>query len=203
MKRFVVLSTLAALTLAASAQAAPAPFSFDGAHTQVGFSIRHFFTKVPGQFTDFAGTLNFDEKSFAGSSVEFTIQAKSISTANDRRDNHLRSADFFDVEKFPTLTFKSTKVTEPKDGKFQVMGDLTIHGVTKPVTLDCEFLGSGDTVIGGHSMGYRAGFEATTTINRKDYGLLWNKTLDQGGTMLGDDVTITLHVEAVREQPAK
>lgn len=202
MKRLAVLFSLAALALAASAHAAPATFSIDPVHSQVGFGIRHFFSRVQGSFTDFAGTVSFDDKSFPTSTVECTIQAKSINTSNDRRDADLRGPNFFDVEKNPTLAFKSTSVTEPKDGKFQVKGDLTLHGVTKPVTLDCEFLGAGDTGMGGHSMGFRAGFEATTAINRKDFGMVWNRTLDQGGTMLGDDVTINLHIEAVRQQPA-
>ncbi len=204
MKRFNWLLSLAAITLATAASAAPAKFTFDPAHTGVGFSIRHIFSKVPGKFTDFSGTLLYDNKALPASSVEFTIQAKSINTANEKRDGHLRSPDFFDVEKFPTLTFKSTKVSAIKDGKFTVAGDLTIRDVTKPVTLDCELLGEGPFGMGGQSMGYRAGFDATTTIDRKDYGVIWNKALDNGGTLLGDDVRIELHVEAVRQdEPAK
>jgi polyisoprenoid-binding protein YceI len=196
MKRFTTLLSLAALTLATAASAAPATYKFDGAHTEVGFTVRHLFSKVPGRFTAFEGTIQFDEQNLPASSVDFTIQATSINTGNERRDGHLRSPDFFDVEKFPTLTFKSTKVSAFKGKKFTVVGDLTMHGVTKPVTLDCEFLGAGDL----GPMGYKAGFDATTTVNRKDFGIVWNKTLDAGSTLLGDDVAITIHVEAQREQ---
>jgi polyisoprenoid-binding protein YceI len=202
MKRLVLVAAALSTMVASAAVAAPAKYKFDTVHTRVEFRVRHIFSKVPGRFNEFDGTLMFDEKSFPGSSVEFTIQAKSIDTNQERRDNDLRSANFFDVEKFPTLSFKSTKVTAPVDGKFKVEGELTMHGVTKPVTLQAEFLGAGPVAMGGRSLGHRAGFEATTTIDRKDYGIVWNQTLDQGGTLLGDDVAIELHVEAVREEPA-
>ena len=169
----------------------------------MGFSIRHFFSKVPGQFKDFSGTIVMDEKSPPASSVEVTIQAASISTDNERRDAHLRSPDFFDVDTFPTLTFKSTKVAPAGKDKVKIAGDLTMRGVTKTVVLDVEFLGMGQVGIGGQSMGTKAGFDATTTVNRKDFGINWNKTLDQGGLMLGDDVAISLHVEANLKQPAQ
>jgi polyisoprenoid-binding protein YceI len=198
MKRLALTMTLAALAVASVVFAEPAKFSFDPAHSEVGFTIRHLFSKVPGRFTEFDGALMFDEKNIPASSVTFTIQAKSINTGNDRRDNHLRSADFFDVEKFPTLTFTSSKVSGVKDGKFTVAGDLTMHGITKPVTLECEFLGAGDLGM----MGYRAGFDARTVVDRKEFGILWNKTLDQGGTMLGDDVAIVIHAETVKQAAA-
>jgi polyisoprenoid-binding protein YceI len=200
-KRFA--STLAALALAAlplarAASAEPVTLQIDRAHTEVGFDVRHFFNKVHGRFTDFDGTIVYDPKNLAASSVAVTIRDSSINTANDRRDNHLRTQDFFWVEKYPTITFKSTKVLPGKDDKhFQVQGDLTIRGVTKPVTLDAEFLGMAGTAIGGMDLGTQAGFTATLTIpDRKEYGLVWNKSLDQGGMMLGDDVAITLNVAA-------
>jgi polyisoprenoid-binding protein YceI len=195
---------LVALALATSvAMAAPESFKIDPNHTSVGFSIRHFFSKVQGRFKEFEGTVQLDTKNVPASSVEVTIQAASITTENDRRDADLRSPNFFEVDKNPTLTFKSTKVTldagktalAPGD-HFKIDGDLSMHGVTKPVTLDATFLGAGAVGIGGSAMGTRAGFEATTTINRQDWGLNWNKTLDQGGTLLGDEVTISLNVEA-------
>ena len=199
---------LAAWALAAFAIALPVTsaramtFTLDRAHTEVGFDIQHFFTKVHGRFTDFGGTIEADTKDIAGSSVNVTIRDSSIFTANDRRDAHLRTADFFWVEKYPEITFKSTKVVPGKDDKhFQVVGDLTMRGVTKPVTLDAEFLGMGGVGIGGNSMGTQAGFHATTTLNRKDFGIVWNKALDQGGMMLGDDVTITLDVAAMSKEP--
>jgi polyisoprenoid-binding protein YceI len=195
---WLAFASLAVLLSAMTAGAEPLAYKLDPGHTSVGFSVRHFFSKVPGKFTDFEGTVLIDEKNWAASSVEATIQAKSINTNNERRDNDLRSENFFDVEKFPTLTFKSTKVTPAGDKKLKVEGDLTMHGVTKPVTLDVEILGLGNVAIGGRAMGSRAGFEATTTIDRKDFGIVWNRTLDQGGTMLGDDVAISIGVEAVK-----
>jgi polyisoprenoid-binding protein YceI len=198
MKFPVRLAVLAlSLGLAAPSFAAPKTFRLDPAHTVVGFSVRHFFSKVPGRFNQFEGTIQLDEQNWGASSVEATIQAASIYTNQERRDNHLRSADFFDVEKFPTLNFKSTKITPGADNTLQVAGDLTIHGVTKPAVLDVSFLGSGPVSIGGKGSMERAGFEATTKVNRKDFGLVWNRTLDQGGTMLGDDVTINIQVEAM------
>ena len=152
---------------------------------------------------DFSGTIVYDPKNLAASTVEVTIRDTSIFTANDRRDNHLRTQDFFWVEKYPTITFKSTKVIPGKDDKhFQVVGDLTIRGVTKQVTLDTEFLGMGPASIGGNDLGIQAGFIGTVTIpDRKEYGLVWNKTLDQGGTMLSDDVQLTLNVAAFARNP--
>lgn len=208
MKRIAL--TLAALVLAVlplvrSAAADPVTLQIDRAHSDVGFDVRHFFNKVHGKFTDYDGTIVYDPKNVTASTVTVTIRDSSINTNNDRRDNHLRTQDFFWVEKYPTITFKSTKVIPGKDDKhFQVMGDLTIRGVTKSVTLDTEFLGMAGAAIGGMDMGTQAGFLATVTIpDRKEYGLIWNKTLDQGGTMLGDDVAITLNVAAFSPAPKK
>ena len=204
MKQRFLLPVVAALGLAVASTAAPAdpaPFKIDPVHSQVGFTVRHFFSKVSGRFNEFASAIQLDPKNLAASSVEATIQSASIFTDNPKRDGHLKSGDFFDAEKYPTLTFKSTKVTPGENGRMQIAGDLTIRDVTKPVVLDAALLGVGDVGVGGMPAMTRAGFEATTTINRKDYGIIWNKTLDQGGTMLGDDVTITLLVEAVKDEP--
>jgi polyisoprenoid-binding protein YceI len=195
-------AALSLMTIASAAFAAPETFKLDPSHTVVGFQVRHFFSKVPGLFKEFDGTITLDQANWDASSVEATIQAASISTNNEKRDGHLRSADFFDVEKFPTLTFKSTKVTKGEDGKLKVAGDLTIKGVSKPVVLDVDLLGVGAVGIGGSAIGTRAGFEATAKIDRKDYGIVWNKTLDQGGTMLGDDVAINIGVEAIKVEPS-
>src|SRR5262249_38307735 len=142
-------------------------------------------------------------KNLTASTVEVTIRDTSIYTANDRRDGHLRTQDFFWTEKYPNITFKSTKVIPGKDDKhFQVAGDLTIRDVTKPVTLDVEFLGMGPVAISGNDLGIQAGFVATTTIpDRKVYGLVWNKTLDGGGAMLSDDVQLTLNIAAFARNP--
>jgi polyisoprenoid-binding protein YceI len=201
MRKLVSASLLAlSLAIATAASAAPATWTIDQNHSQVGFSIRHFFSKVPGNFGKFQGAIVYDPQKPEVSSVKVEIDASSINTQNEKRDNHLRSEDFFDVAKFPTLTFVSTKVAASGDNKLKVDGNLTMHGVTKPVTLFVTFLGAGPTMNGEQ----RSGFEAITTLNRKDFGILWNKTLDQGGTMLGDDVDIHLGVEGVirPDQPA-
>ena len=200
MKRLPVAAVLALMSFASAASAAPLTFDIDKVHSQVGFSIRHFFSKVPGQFKDFSGTIVMDPTRPAASSVDVTIQAASIFTDNERRDGHLRSPDFFAADSFPTLTFKSTKVAPAGKDEYKVTGDLTMRGVTKSVVLDVEFLGMGQVAIGGQSMGTKAGFEATTSVNRHDFGINWNKTLDQGGVMLGEDVAISLHIEANLKQ---
>jgi len=194
---FAAFLALGALALASpAAQAETTEYAFDGAHTSAEFKVRHIFTQVPGRFTQLSGTLQLDEKNLANSSVEVTIPATSVSTSNERRDNHLRTEDFFWVEKHPNITFKSTKVVPGESDAFQVLGDLTIRGVTRPVTLEVRKLGIVDA---GAMMGRRAGFEASTTINRKDFGIVWNRDLDQGGVLLGDDVIIALNVEAVHK----
>lgn len=196
MKAFRLALASAAL-LAATAGAVladPVTYTIDPSHSQVGFNVRHFFSRVPGRFNDFEGSVTFDDKDASKSSVDVTIKTASIYTNNDRRDNHLRSNDFFAADSFPTITFKSTKVTPAGENKFKVDGNLTIRGITKPVTLDASFLGAGN--VGQGTL--RAGWEASTTINRKDYNVLWNRVLDQGGTMLGDDVAIQLGVEGMK-----
>jgi len=201
MRKLASASILAlALAFATAASAAPATWTIDPNHSEVGFSIRHFFSKVPGTFGKFSGSVVYDPQKPENSSVKADIDPASIDTKNEKRDNHLRSEDFFDVTKFPALTFVSTKVTAAGENKLKVDGNLTMHGVTKPVTLDVTFLGAGPSRQGEQ----RSGFEATAKINRKDFGILWNKTLDQGGTMLGDDVDIRLNVEGVirPDQPA-
>jgi len=191
-----VISIATILVLCASLAAAePVTLVFDRGHSEVGFNIRHFFNKVHGRFKDFSGTVLFDGGNLAASSVEVSIVDSTIDTANERRDAHLRTADFFDAAKTPLITFKSTKVVPGKDAThFQVVGDFTMRGVTKPVTLEAEMLGMGPIAIGGNSLGTQGGFIATTTINRQNWGIIWNKTLDQGGMMLGDDVDIVLNI---------
>lgn len=186
---------------AVTATAEPRPFRIDPAHSLVGFNVRHFFSRTPGRFKEYSGTVMLDEKNLAASSVEVTIQAASIDTENERRDKDLRSPNFFHVDSFPTLAFKSTKVVPGPEKSFLVYGDLTIRGVTKPVTLEATMLGVGEVAMGGRPPRTIAGFEAKTTINRKDFGIVWNQVLDKGGTMLGDDVAITLQVEAAWVDP--
>lgn len=196
------ITLLSTLAVASVAQAAPTTWTIDPVHSQVSFSIRHFFSKVPGNFTKFSGSIVYDPEKPEASSVKVEIDATSINTENEKRDGHLKSEDFFFVEKYPTLTFVSTRVAAAEKGKLTVQGDLTMRGVTKPVTLDVAFLGAGPTFQGNQAIG----FEATTKVNRKDFNILWNRALDQGGTLLGDDVEIKIGIEAnakPAEAPAK
>ena len=197
------LASLFALAAVASFAAAdPVAYRIDPGHSQVGFTIRHFFSRVSGHFGEFSGKVLLDEKNPAASSVEVEIKTASINTNNERRDTDLKSPNFFSADSFPTITFKSTKVTPAEGGKLKIEGNLNMHGITKPVTLDASFLGSGATTMGGgRGMGVRAGWSATATVNRKDWGIIWNRTLDQGGTMLGDDVALAIDIEAVQEMP--
>ena len=195
MKRTLVLASTLALALPALALAAPVTYKVDADHSGVGFSIRHFVTNVSGRFKDFDGTIVQDKDNPAGSKVEFTVQAASIDTDNADRDNHLRSADFFDVEKFPTLSFTSTQVKALDKDTLEVTGDLTIHGVTKRVTIPVDFLGTVKM-----PNGEKAGFETQFTVNRKDYDIVWNRVMD-AGPILGDDVKVTINVESNRQLP--
>jgi polyisoprenoid-binding protein YceI len=194
-KQFILL---ALTTLAAISVASAADFTVDPAHTSVGFSIRHMVSKVNGTFKDFAGDFSFDPKNPAAAKVNFTVQTASVDTQNEKRDTHLKSADFFEVEKFPTMTFKSTRVVPAGKNKYKVTGNFTLHGVTLPETFVVEYGGEMKDPWGNN----RAGFSATTTIKRKDFGMVWNKTLDAGSVMLGDDVAISLQVEATENKPA-
>jgi polyisoprenoid-binding protein YceI len=192
---FVALAVL--LVSAPFASAAPTTWVIDPNHSSVEFSIRHLFSKVPGKFTKFSGTIVYDAANVASSSVKAEIDAASISTANEKRDGHLKSEDFFDVAKYPTIVFESTSTTGAGENKLKVAGNLTMHGVTKPVTLDVTFLGAGPGM-GGRQV---SGFEAVTKVNRKDFNIIWNRNLDQGGTLLGDDVDIRLNIEAGTPAP--
>ena len=165
----------------------------DKNHSSANFQVRHFVSKVGGRFSDFSGTIVADAAKPESSSVEFAVKTASIDTNQENRDKHLRSADFFDVEKFPEITFKSSKVTPKGKNQFDVAGTLTMHGVSKEITLPVTFLGS---------MGDKAGFETQVTLNRKDYGIVWNKTLDAGGTLLGDEVQVSLNIEANKKKDA-
>jgi len=195
MRRFVVVPLVVAL-LAPAARAAT--WAIDPAHTTVEFSIRHMtVSNVRGTFDKVAGTVTSDETDLAKSTITATIETASVDTRNDKRDEHLRSADFFDVAKYPTMTFTSKTITKgTTPGHWNVAGDLTLHGVTKQVVLDVE----GPTASVKDPMGNtRAGAHASTTIKRQDFGIVYSKTLETGGVMLGDDVTVTIDVEAVQK----
>jgi polyisoprenoid-binding protein YceI len=186
------LATLAALPLRAET------YSIDPGHSEVGFSVRHMVTNVRGRFNDFSGTINMDPKNLPKSSVEFRVKTTSIDTAVPDRDKHLRSADFFDAEKYPEITFKSDSIAPAGKDKYNVTGTLTMHGVSKKVTLPVSFLGQAKDPWGGT----RAGFETATTLNRKDYGIVWNKAIDNGGVLLGEDVKVEINIEAKADTPA-
>ncbi|MGE0594364.1 MAG: YceI family protein [Vicinamibacterales bacterium] len=167
-------------------------FVIDKTHSEVIFQVRHLVTRVRGRFDDFEGSIQLDDASPELSSVAFTIKAASVDTNVGDRDNHLRSADFFSVEEHPNLTFASKKVTKNGDA-YTVNGDLTIRGVTKNIDLPVTFLGKAKDPWGNE----RVGFEAETSVNRKDFGLNWNAALEAGGFLVGDDVKINLSIQAV------
>ena len=168
-------------------------FKIDKAHSEATFQVRHLITKVRGRFTDFDGTIQFDEGNPERSSVSFTIKTSSIDTSEADRDKHLRSADFFSVDEHPTITFTSTRVRKASGDQFEVAGPLTIRGTSKEITIPVTFLGIAKDPWGNE----RAGFEAELTINRKDFGLAWNAPLEAGGFLVGDDVKVSLQIQAV------
>ena len=190
-----VLFALAAAVATAPLFAAET-YTVDKAHSDVSFQIRHFASKVRGSFNDFDGTIQADPAKPEMSSVVFTIKTASINTNNPDRDKHLRSADFFDAEKQPEITFKSSRFTTAGKDKYNVAGTLTMHGVSKEVTLPVTFLGFAKDP-GGNQ---RASFETSIKLNRKDFGINWNKALDAGGVMLGDDVDVTINLETVQKK---
>ncbi|HUA87710.1 MAG TPA: YceI family protein [Bryobacteraceae bacterium] len=181
-----------------SPQAAVTPrYDIDPAHTSAQFKVRHLMiSHVKGEFTKISGSVIFDPQNLAASSIEVTIDAASISTREPQRDAHLKSAEFLDVEKFPSIVFKSAKITATGKDSYHAAGELTIHGVTRPVTLDVE----GMTPEAKDPWGFlRRGATASTTIDRKDFGVAWNAALETGGVMVGDQVQITIDVEMARK----
>jgi polyisoprenoid-binding protein YceI len=196
------MKTLFPAVLLAAAVAAPAQaqetYLVDKGHSDVAFQVRHLVSKVSGQFRDFEGTLRVDRAQPEKSSVEFTIQAASIDTNLPDRDTHLRNADFLDAEKHPRITFRSTRVAAKGEGRYEVTGTLTLRGVTREVTLPVQFLGFVKDPWGNE----KAGFEATLTVNRKDFGIVWNKALDTGGVVLGDEVKVAFNLETARQKAA-
>jgi polyisoprenoid-binding protein YceI len=169
----------------------------DPMHTSVEFTVRHMMiSNVKGQFQKTTGTIAVDGNDPASAKIDATIDASSIDTRVERRDADLKSPDFLDVAKYPTITFKSTKVEADGPGKWKVTGDLTLHGVTKPVVLDVESSGKPIHDPMGNT---RAGASATTKINRSDFGLTYNKVLESGGVMVGDEIAISIDVEAIKK----
>jgi polyisoprenoid-binding protein YceI len=196
------ISTVAlAGAISLPAAAATSTWQIDPNHSAAQFAVRHLaISTVRGAFTKVNGTVQFDDKDISKSSVEVTIDAASVDTRVADRDKELRSDHFFDVEKYPTLTFKSTKVEQETPGKLKVTGDLTIHGVTKQVVLEVE----GPTAPVKDPWGnQRAAANASTKVNRQDFGVKWNAKMDNGGWVVGDDVDITIDVEMVQKGAAK
>jgi polyisoprenoid-binding protein YceI len=185
-RNLLVLFCLASFALLASAQAAVESYKIDPVHSSVGFTIRHFFSNVPGAFTKFSGTIVVDRDNLEKSSVEATIEVPSIDTRSEMRDKDLRSDKYFAAEKYPAITFKSKSWKKTGEGTFDVAGDLTIHGVTKEVVLKTKSLGFGPGMKGAAL----SGWEATTTVNRNDFGIT---TFPK---VLGDDVGVTIGIEA-------
>ena len=169
-----------------------ATFNIDKGHSELTFRIRHLMGRVSGTFTDWKGTITGDPVAWSGGSTEIVIQTTSIDTRLEKRDTHLRSADFFDAADFPQITFRSTSVAVTGN-EVTLTGDLTIRGVTKPVVLAGEFLGTT-----GDGAKQRVGFHVSGKINRMDYGVAWNRNLETGGALLGDDVELDISIEAVR-----
>lgn len=171
-------------------------WKIDPSHSQVQFTVRHMMiSNVRGRFEEFAGTVDFDGQDPATLNIDVQIQANSINTRDAQRDGHLKSADFLSVEEYPYLTFKSTGVEKLGGNDLKIQGDLTIRGVTRPVTLEAEYAGVMTSPWGTVS----AGFSAHTKINRKDFGLVWNQTLETGGILVGEDVKIDIELELIKE----
>ncbi|HEV8242335.1 MAG TPA: YceI family protein, partial [Thermoanaerobaculia bacterium] len=174
----------------------PRTLTIDRNHSSIGFRIRHLVSNVDGRFGDFAGTITYDPAKPENSVVDVTVQAASIDTGTPRRDDDLRSENFFDVAKYPTLTFKSVSVQKKAAGELTLTGDLTMHGVTKRITVPVSVLG-----MLPFRGGEKAGFSTTFTVDRKDYNITWNRALDTGGALLGDEVTVTINLETGWEPP--
>jgi len=193
--KHTILALVATLAMAPISISADT-YDVDATHSEVSFRVRHFVSQTPGKFDGYKATFELDPQNLENSTVEFVVQAGTINTDNDDRDRHLRSEDFFWVERYPTLSFKSRRIKSLGGDRFEVTGAMSIRGVEKIITVPVEFLGFIKDPWGGR----RAGFETQFTINRKDYGIEWNKALDAGGVVLGDDVKITLNLELVERR---
>lgn len=197
MKRmFVSLVAFAALLAGASAFAQPATWKIDSAHSASQFAVKHMvISTVRGQFGKTAGSVQFDGQDYTTVVAEATIDVASVDTREEGRDKHLRSADFFDAEKFPAITFKSKRVEGVSGNAFRLVGDLTIRGVTKEITLAVE----ATPIVKGSRGESRVGAHATGRINRQDFGVSWSRTLDAGGLVVANDVDIVLDLELIRQ----
>ena len=195
------LTAVALTAVAALPVQAADTYKVDPVHSDVSFQVRHLLSQVRGKFNEYEGTIQLDPAKVENSSVEFKVKTASIDTGVADRDKHLRTADFFDDEKFPEISFKSKSIKATGKDTYNVTGTFSMHGVSKDITLPVSFLGTVKDPWGNQ----RAAFATETTLNRKDYAIVWNKALDNGGAMLGDDVKIAINLEAVKakDQPAK
>ncbi len=192
MKAYIFTTSILSMVLALPALAGSAEWTIDSAHSDARFDVKHMMlSNVGGDFGKIEGKVNYDGKNLEKASIDATIDATSINTRDAHRDEHLKSPDFFDTQKFPTITFKSKKIEPGSDG-FKIIGELTMHGVTKPVTLDAEPL---SPAIKDQKGTLHIGTRATGKIDRKDFGISFNKTMDNGGAVVGDKVGITIDVE--------
>ena len=184
------------MATAVSAPGTVTTWNIDPAHSGAEFKVKHMMiSNVKGKFSGLSGVLKLDETNYARSTVEASIPVSTVNTGDEKRDGHLVSADFFDAEKFPAMTFKSTRIESVGGGDYEVTGDLTIHGVTKPVVLKLEDVSEPSKDPWGN---HRIGLRGTTRINRKDFDLGWNAALETGGVLVGEEVTITLDVEFIK-----
>ena len=197
MRRLIILlalfSTLLPMLSAGTTQAAD-KYTIDPSHCHIGFSVRHLvINNIRGRFTDYSGAIVFDEQDITRSSVEITIKVESINTDVKNRDDHLRGSDFFDVAKYPDITFKSSRI-EKRGAGYAAIGQFTMRGVAREITLPFKVNGKSNFQGATH-----LGVEAAVTINRRDFGMTWNATLDTGGLVVGNEVTIELNIEAVKK----
>ena len=190
-----IIATAAILAIPSIASASP--WIIDVDHSNIGFKVRHMMvSNVKGDFARFSGNVDIDDKDLAKTKVDAVIETASINTGVAKRDEHLKSPDFFDVAKYPAMTFVSRKVKKEGLDKLKIYGQLTLHGVTKDVVLDVQGLNKSFKDPWGN---IKRGASATTTINRKDYGLVWNKAIESGGVMVGDEVNISLEIELLKK----
>lgn len=195
-----LMTVFAALVLSTSFLLAqePATWTIDNTHSFVGFSVRHMMvSNVRGNFDKFSGSIVGDPRNPASAKVDVSIDATTLNTHNSNRDEHLRSADFFETAKYPTITFHSRRVEKVREGRLKVIGDLTMHGVTREVILDVD----GPSPEVQVRNGSRIGVSASTKLSRKDFGLNWNRVMEAGGVTVGDDVTITIELELMKKAP--
>jgi polyisoprenoid-binding protein YceI len=188
------LAVLAIPALASQAMAETKTYTIDPAHSHMGFTVRHMFSNLEGSFDTFSGAVTLDPKTGQITAAKGVIETASVDTHHEKRDGHLKSPDFFDVAKYPTMTFTAKSFKQTPEGT-DVTGDFTLRGVTKEVTFKTKFLGAGKDPFGGERMG----LSAHTRINRKDYGVDFNKVLDSGGLLIGDEVDINLEIEGMTQ----